>query len=119
MLYFVELEFTFNGWHWWLQESRRAAQTTLEQLYDAQQERDRQIQALQELNKVAEKRKTLLDELAIRYQAESDQHREQVKTIEEQHREKADTLTAEIEELKVCEESGGSQRAGQNYGGTV
>ena len=51
---------------------------------------------------MAEKRKTLLDELAIKYQTESDQHREQVKAMDEQHKERVEVLTTEIDELKVC-----------------
>jgi len=42
--------------------------------------------------KVAEKRKCLLDELAIKYQQEIDQHREQTKTLND----KIITLTDEL-----------------------
>lgn len=68
-----------------LQESQRASEHTLEMLYAAQQERDTQIQSLQEISKVAEKRKCLLDDLAIKYQKECDSHRELVQQMTQDH----------------------------------
>lgn len=68
-----------------LQESQRASEHTLEQLHAAQQERDTQIQSLQEISKVAEKRKCLLDDLAIKYQKECDSHRELVLQMNQDH----------------------------------
>lgn len=50
---------------------------------------------------MAEKRKSLLDELAIKYQEESDQHREQVKSMEEKHSKEAETLASEVDQLQV------------------
>ena len=50
---------------------------------------------------VAEKRKNLLDELAIKYQKESDQHREQTKTTEERHQKEVEELTVQVEDLMV------------------
>ncbi len=44
---------------------------------------------------VAEKRKTLLDELAIKYQEECDARREQVRKMEEQHRGEVEQLEQE------------------------
>lgn len=67
------------------QESQRASEHTLEQLHAAQQERDTQIQSLQEISKVAEKRKCLLDDLAIKYQKECDSHRELVLQMNQDH----------------------------------
>ena len=49
---------------------------------------------------MAEKRKSLLDELAIKYQTEADRHRVQVKQMEEQRRE-ADTHTEQQHKTAV------------------
>ncbi|PVD24800.1 hypothetical protein C0Q70_15286 [Pomacea canaliculata] len=84
-----------------LQESLRASEETIGQLHAAQQERDSQIQALQEINKVAEKRKALLDELAIKYQKEHDMHREQSIAAEEKHQAQTVALETEIDQMKV------------------
>nr|KAG5708432.1 hypothetical protein BaRGS_026159 [Batillaria attramentaria] len=83
-----------------LQESHRANEETVSQLSAAQQERDSQIQALQEVSRVAEKRKALLDELAIKYQKEYDAHREQVKAAEEKHEAETQALQEEIAKLE-------------------
>ena len=53
------------------------------------------------LLKVAEKRKNLLDELAIKYQTESDQHRESIKHRDEEHSSKVHELSTEIDQLNV------------------
>lgn len=53
------------------------------------------------LTQVAEKRKCLLDELAIKYQTESDQHREHVKAAEEKHEKEVDELNSQIDDLVV------------------
>lgn len=50
---------------------------------------------------LAEKRKVLLDELAIKYQQESNEHREQVKTVTRQHESQVQQLTKQIDELTV------------------
>lgn len=50
---------------------------------------------------VAEKRKSLLDELAIKYQQETDQHREQVKAMTQQHADDCSRLRTEIGQLEV------------------
>ena len=71
------------------------------QLQAAQKERDSQIQALQEVNKVAEKRKVLLDELAIKYQKEYDAHREHNMATEEKHQAEVKALHEEIARLEV------------------
>ncbi len=52
---------------------------------------------------MAEKRKNLLDELAIKYQTESDQHRESIKQRDETHSSKLSELSAEIDQLNVSE----------------
>ncbi|KAK2144332.1 hypothetical protein LSH36_766g02001 [Paralvinella palmiformis] len=84
-----------------LKENQTMYNKKCEELEVAQQELDRQTQALQESHKVAEKRKSLLDELAIKYQEESDQHREQIKSMEETHNSEIDVLTERVDQLKV------------------
>ena len=51
--------------------------------------------------KVAEKRKSLLDELAIKYQKEYDSHREDVAKAKEKHNEEVDKLQQELETQRV------------------
>lgn len=53
------------------------------------------------LFQLAEKRKQLLDELAIKYQSESEQHREAVRALEEGHTSQLDSFNTTIDELKV------------------
>jgi hypothetical protein len=50
---------------------------------------------------LAEKRKSLLDELAIKYQQESSDHHEQVKTLNREHASKLEELTSLIDQLQV------------------
>ncbi|XP_074647012.1 GRIP1-associated protein 1-like isoform X2 [Tubulanus polymorphus] len=79
-----------------LKESQKACAQTLEQLHEAQLERDKQIQALQEMTKVAEKRKSLLDELVIKYQTETDHHRETIKTQAQKHTQEISDLNHKL-----------------------
>ncbi|RUS74933.1 hypothetical protein EGW08_017313, partial [Elysia chlorotica] len=83
-----------------VQEAKKAATDAVTDLQAAQAERDKQITALQEVNKVAEKRKSLLDELAIKYQKEYDSHREDVTKAKEKHDEEVDKLQQELEAQK-------------------
>ncbi|XP_048239058.1 GRIP1-associated protein 1-like [Haliotis rufescens] len=82
-----------------LRESQKASQETLDQLQAAQKERDTEIQALQEVSKIAEKRKSLLDELAIKYQKDCDAHHAYIKQGEEKHGDEVQALQKQIEEL--------------------
>ncbi|XP_064605095.1 GRIP1-associated protein 1-like [Liolophura sinensis] len=91
-----------------LAECQNASQTSMEQLYAVQKDRDSQIQALQEANKVAEKRKTLLDDLAIRYQKDADVHREKIQQMEEEFEAEITTLSQQLEQEK--ERSGELER---------
>ena len=50
---------------------------------------------------VAEKRKSLLDELAIKYQKELDSHREQVKSMEEARSKEVEDLTMKLDDAEV------------------
>ncbi|XP_076095187.1 GRIP1-associated protein 1-like isoform X1 [Mytilus galloprovincialis] len=67
-----------------LQAIKNANQETLDQLYALQQEREGHIQQWQEVNKVAEKRKSMLDELANKYQRDSASHQEKLRLMEEE-----------------------------------
>ncbi|CAG5124703.1 unnamed protein product [Candidula unifasciata] len=79
-----------------LQESSRVAEDAVAQMQAAQTERDTQITAVQEISKVAEKRKALLDELAIKYQKEYDSHKESIKQMETRHMEEVDRLQSVV-----------------------
>ena len=50
---------------------------------------------------MAEKRKALLDELAIKYQQESNEHREQIKTVTREQESQVEQLSKQIDELTV------------------
>jgi len=50
---------------------------------------------------LAEKRKALLDELAIKYQQENHEHREQIKTMTAKHDSQDEQLNKQINELTV------------------
>ncbi|CAL1526251.1 unnamed protein product [Lymnaea stagnalis] len=81
-----------------LQESRRVAEDAVSQMQAALAERDTQILSMQEVSKVAEKRKSLLDELAIKYQNEYDSHRQNLAAMEAKQGAENGKLQSEIEE---------------------
>uniref|UniRef100_A0A2C9LJM3 GRIP1-associated protein 1 n=1 Tax=Biomphalaria glabrata TaxID=6526 RepID=A0A2C9LJM3_BIOGL len=81
-----------------LQESRRVADDAVSQMQAALSERDKNILSMQEISKVAEKRKSLVDEMAIKYQKEYDAHRENVARMEEKQAAEVEKLHAKIEE---------------------
>ncbi|CAH1784285.1 unnamed protein product, partial [Owenia fusiformis] len=68
-----------------LQETQEKLNNTLQRLQEAQLDRDKQVEAFQESNKLAEKRKGLLDELAIKYQKDSEKYREQTRDVDKKH----------------------------------
>ncbi|XP_042525185.1 GRIP1-associated protein 1 isoform X2 [Dipodomys spectabilis] len=68
-----------------LQESLRANNRLLEQLQDIGQEKEQLIQDLQEARKSAEKRKVMLDELAMETMQEKSQHKEELGAIRLRH----------------------------------
>ncbi|XP_069896590.1 GRIP1-associated protein 1 isoform X2 [Dipodomys merriami] len=68
-----------------LQESLRANNRLLEQLQDIGQEKEQLIQDLQEARKSAEKRKAMLDELAMETMQEKSQHKEELGAIRLRH----------------------------------
>ena len=51
---------------------------------------------------VAEKRKTLIDELAIKYQQDADRHKEQTTTMCSRHMDRVNELIDQNNQLNVC-----------------
>ncbi|XP_004587964.2 GRIP1-associated protein 1 isoform X5 [Ochotona princeps] len=68
-----------------LQESLRANSRLLEQLQEIGQEKEQLTQELQEARKSAEKRKAMLDELAMETLQEKSQHKEELGAIRLRH----------------------------------
>ncbi|KAM9669449.1 GRIP1-associated protein 1 isoform 5-T5 [Dama dama] len=68
-----------------LQESSRANSRLLEQLQELGQEKEQLIQELQEARKSAEKRKAMLDELAMETLQEKSQHKEELGAVRLRH----------------------------------
>ncbi|KAJ8016573.1 hypothetical protein DPEC_G00008640 [Dallia pectoralis] len=68
-----------------LQESNRANNRLLEQLTEVGQEKERLQQELEEARKTADKRKAMLDELAIEMSTEKSRHKEELSDVRLQH----------------------------------
>ncbi|XP_045393541.1 GRIP1-associated protein 1 isoform X3 [Lemur catta] len=68
-----------------LQESLRANSRLLDQLQEIGQEKEQLTQELQEARKSAEKRKAMLDELAMQTMQEKSQHKEELGAIRLRH----------------------------------
>ncbi|KAK7799135.1 hypothetical protein U0070_011520 [Myodes glareolus] len=68
-----------------LQESQRANSRLLEQLQEMGQEKEQLTQDLQEARKSAEKRKAMLDELAMETMQEKSQHKEELGAVRLRH----------------------------------
>ncbi|KAH3818751.1 hypothetical protein DPMN_120476 [Dreissena polymorpha] len=81
-----------------LEESQKSSALLSDQIMKLQKERDAQVQVAQEANKLAEKRKTNLDELAIRYQKDCDKHREQMLSAENESETKVKQLQQRLEQ---------------------
>ncbi|XP_021348656.1 GRIP1-associated protein 1-like isoform X2 [Mizuhopecten yessoensis] len=79
-----------------LEASKQACQETLEQLYAVQKDRDTRIQEWQEANKIAEKRKSMLDELANTYQRDNASHQDKLRQQEEAHDTEITALQAKL-----------------------
>ncbi|XP_071511717.1 GRIP1-associated protein 1-like [Diadema antillarum] len=78
-----------------------AANATLgDQLREAQAERDSVSRELQETTKVADKRKNMLDEMAIQMQTIREQHKEEVAGMKTTHQEALDDIKAQLQEEK-------------------
>lgn len=82
-----------------LQASKTAQQETSDQLLALQKERDKWIEEWQEINKVAEKRKTMLDELANTYQRDNAGYQEKLRLLQEENQ-------AHVQALREAAESG-------------
>ncbi|XP_041458704.1 GRIP1-associated protein 1-like isoform X1 [Lytechinus variegatus] len=78
-----------------------AANATLgDQLSTAGKERDTLSKELQETNKIADKRKNMLDEMAIQTQTIREQHKEEVSSMTTSHQKALDDLKHELQDEK-------------------
>ncbi|XP_066436547.1 GRIP1-associated protein 1 isoform X1 [Eleutherodactylus coqui] len=88
-----------------LQESSRANGRLLEQLQEQKQEIQQLQQDLEEARKSADKRKGMLDEMAIEMQQEKARHKEEVGNIKLQHEKEVLSIRAKYEkELRELHE---------------
>ncbi|XP_077140322.1 GRIP1-associated protein 1 isoform X2 [Ranitomeya variabilis] len=88
-----------------LQESSRANGRLLEQLQEQKQEAQQLQQDLEEARKSADKRKGMLDEMAIEMQQEKARHKEEVGNIKLQHEKEVLCIRAKYEkELRELHE---------------
>ncbi|XP_038603962.1 GRIP1-associated protein 1 isoform X2 [Tachyglossus aculeatus] len=88
-----------------LQESVRANSRLLEQLQELGQEKEQLLQDLEEARKSAEKRKVMLDELAMETLQEKTQHKEEVGAVRLRHEKDVLAIRARYErELRELHE---------------
>uniref|UniRef100_A0ACB8EP72 Uncharacterized protein n=1 Tax=Sphaerodactylus townsendi TaxID=933632 RepID=A0ACB8EP72_9SAUR len=88
-----------------LQESLRANTRLLEQLQELGQEKELLLQDLDEARKTAEKRKAMLDEMAIETQQEKGRHKEELGNFRLQHEKEVLAVRARYErELRELHE---------------
>uniref|UniRef100_A0A8D2J0H1 GRIP1 associated protein 1 n=1 Tax=Varanus komodoensis TaxID=61221 RepID=A0A8D2J0H1_VARKO len=88
-----------------LQESLRANSRLLEQLQELGQEKERLLQDLDEARKTAEKRKAMLDEMAIETLQEKGRHKEELGNLRLQHEKEVLAVRARYErELRELHE---------------
>ncbi|XP_004633606.1 GRIP1-associated protein 1 isoform X2 [Octodon degus] len=88
-----------------LQESLRANSRLLEQLQEIGQEKEQLTQELQEARKSAEKRKAMLDELAMETMQEKSQHKEELGAVRLRHEKEVLAVRARYErELRELHE---------------
>uniref|UniRef100_A0ABM5FPX1 GRIP1-associated protein 1 isoform X1 n=1 Tax=Pogona vitticeps TaxID=103695 RepID=A0ABM5FPX1_9SAUR len=88
-----------------LQESLRANTRLVEQLQELGQEKERLLQELEEARKTAEKRKGMLDEMAIETQQEKGHHKEELSNLRLQHEKEVLAVRARYErELRELHE---------------
>ncbi|KAH0628895.1 hypothetical protein JD844_010515 [Phrynosoma platyrhinos] len=88
-----------------LEESLRANTRLLEQLQELGQEKERLLQDLEETRKTAEKRKGMLDELAIETLQEKGRHKEEISNLRLQHEKEVLAVRARYErELRELHE---------------
>uniref|UniRef100_A0A673M597 GRIP1-associated protein 1-like n=1 Tax=Sinocyclocheilus rhinocerous TaxID=307959 RepID=A0A673M597_9TELE len=79
-----------------LQESNRANSRLLEQLTELGLEKDKLQQELEEARKTADKRKVMLDELAIETAQEKSRHKEELSDVRLQHEKEKNRMEEEI-----------------------
>ncbi|XP_050972562.1 GRIP1-associated protein 1 isoform X2 [Labeo rohita] len=80
-----------------LQESNRANSRLLEQLTELGLEKDKLQQELEEARKTADKRKVMLDELAIETAQEKSRHKEELSDVRLQHEKEVLSIRARYE----------------------
>uniref|UniRef100_A0A8C1P1X7 GRIP1 associated protein 1 n=1 Tax=Cyprinus carpio TaxID=7962 RepID=A0A8C1P1X7_CYPCA len=80
-----------------LQESNRANSRLLEQLTELGLEKDKLQQELEEARKTADKRKVMLDELAIEMAEEKSRHKEELSDVRLQHEKEVLSIRARYE----------------------
>lgn len=80
-----------------LQESNRANSRLLEQLTELGLEKDKLQQELEEARKTADKRKVMLDELAIEMAQEKSRHKEELSNVRLQHEKEVLSIRARYE----------------------
>ncbi|CAL9702433.1 unnamed protein product [Knipowitschia caucasica] len=80
-----------------LQESSFANRKLLEQLTDEGQEKDQLLQELDESKKTAEKRKSMLDDMAIQLSQEKSDHKEALSDLKLQHEKEVLAVRARYE----------------------
>uniref|UniRef100_A0A8C9KAW1 GRIP1 associated protein 1 n=1 Tax=Panthera tigris altaica TaxID=74533 RepID=A0A8C9KAW1_PANTA len=100
-----------------LQESLRANSRLLEQLQEIGQEKEQLTQELQEARKSAEKRKAMLDELAMETLQEKSQHKEELGAVRLRHEKEVLGVRAryerELRELHEDKKRQGGELRGQ------
>ncbi|XP_069501591.1 GRIP1-associated protein 1 isoform X2 [Ambystoma mexicanum] len=88
-----------------LQESLRANTRLLEQLQEMGQEKERLLLDLEDTRKIADKRKAMLDEMAIEMQQEKTKHKENVSNVKLHHEKEVLGIRAKYEkELRELHE---------------
>ncbi|KAF5905563.1 GRIP1-associated protein 1 isoform X2, partial [Clarias magur] len=91
-----------------LQESSRASNRLLEQISELGLEKDKLQQDLEEARKTADKRKAMLDELAIETAQEKSRHKEELSDLRLQHEKEVLSIRARYEkELRGLHEEKG------------
>ncbi|XP_058873064.1 GRIP1-associated protein 1-like isoform X1 [Acipenser ruthenus] len=83
--------------HSQLQEATRASGRLLEQLTELEQEKEKLQKDLEEMHKIADKRKAMLDEMAIGTAQEKSRHKEEMSDVRLQHEKEVLSIRAKYE----------------------
>ncbi|XP_006812622.1 GRIP1-associated protein 1-like [Saccoglossus kowalevskii] len=83
-----------------LTESMNSNSQLMEQLQQVQAEKETVIQDLGEATKIADNRKSMLDEMAIQIQTTKQQHMEQINSIQENNKKEQDSLREQLSQEK-------------------